>query len=133
MLPVIPYNAENFTRNAPTCARCGQLNAPTGICGLGGIHHGAHANSGYCPQGDFGPGSNVKPEVWDEVQQGRIDTCRSCVAFAKYHCGNDGINVMTHARLGICPMGNYPDGTTGEIPQSPDATAAAPSGKCCGG
>jgi hypothetical protein len=135
MLPVIQYNREKWEKNVGTCLQCGQLDTRAGLCSIG-TDHQSHINSGYCPQGDFGPGSDERPEVWPVQEHARIMVCRACPAFVNNFCGDDGASVREHARQGICPQGKYADGTTGRIEkaqtQSVDQVQSVASGRCCG-
>lgn len=135
MLPVIQYNAEKFAKNVQICARCGQFDARSGLCNIG-AYHSYHCNTGYCPQGDFGEGSEERPEVWPTAEHARAMACRACPAFAKNFCGDDGASVRDHALLAVCPQGRYADGTTGTIksldqPGTAMSARAATKG-CCG-
>jgi hypothetical protein len=134
---MIPHDPDNWRKFSRVCLRCGQLDGKTGMC-TQGLHHAHHANAGYCPIGDFGPGSDIPPPNWPAAEHGRAGLCRACPAHAKGHCGEDGAGVREHAREAICPQGKFPNGTTGRIelrvvPDAPQAAPAASGKGCCGG
>lgn len=137
MLPVIQHHPENFARNIQFCAQCPDLDTRTGLC-KGGIYHSIHCNGDYCPAGHFGKG---KPANWPHAEHVRLDLCRACKMGQKSHCTKDGASFRDHAREGVCPVGKYLDGVTGNLPTPAPAPqpamAAATTGEpkprgCCG-